>query len=219
MGIAGFEQRLEKLVEGVFARVFRSGVRPVELGRRIARDMDMRRSVDVQGRLRAPNEFIVRVSPEDDEQFAGIRTQLENELADAAREHARDEGYAFSGPVAVTVVAEPGLRVGEFRIESHLREGDGGVGPGSIVLPDGQRFVLDAETVTVGRLPDCELLLVDPRVSRHHAEIRPSGDDFVLVDLGSTNGTRVNGVRVAQRVLRDGDELAFGSTRLRFEAS
>lgn len=219
MGIAAFEQRLENLVEGVFARLFRSGVRPVELGRRIAREMDIRRSVDVQGRLRAPNEFVVSLSLADDEQFEGVRTQLEHELADAAREHARDEGYAFSGPVTVTVVADPGLRVGEFRIESHLREGEGGVGPGSIVLPDGQRFVLDAEVVTVGRLPDCELLLVDSRVSRHHAEIRPHGDEFVLVDLGSTNGTRVNGVRVSQRVLRDGDELGFGSTRLRFEAS
>lgn len=219
MGIAAFEQRLEHLVEGVFARMFRSGVRPVELGRRISREMDIRRSLDVNGRMRAPNEFVVSVSQADDDEFSGIRTQLEHELADAAREHARDEGYVFSGPVTVTVAADPALRVGEFRIESHQREGHGGAGPGSIVLPDGQRFVLDDEVVTIGRLPDCELLLADPRVSRHHAEIRPSGDDFVVVDLGSTNGTRVNGVRVSQRVLRDGDELAFGSTRLRFEAS
>ena len=58
-----------------------------------------------------------------------------------------------------------------------------------------------------------------PNVSRNHAEIRPQGDGFLLVDLGSTNGSKVNGVRVDQRMLNDGDELTFGNTRMRFEAS
>lgn len=219
MGIGSFERRLENLVEGVFARVFRSEVRPVELGRRIAREMDIARSVDVSGRLVVPNHFTLTVSPADDEQFAGIRARLQAELADAARHHARDEGYVFSGPVDVELGRDDSLRTGEFRIAAQFRQGDGGSGAGSIVLPDGQRFVLDAEVVTVGRLPDCELLLVDPKVSRHHAEIRPRADGFVVVDLGSTNGTRVNGVRVSERILRDGDDLGFGNTHLRFEAS
>jgi hypothetical protein len=219
VGIAGFERRLENLVEGVFARVFRSGVRPVELGRRVAREMDIARSVDVQGRLVVPNDFSITVSTTDDEQLGGIRSQLEAELADAAREHARDEGYVFRGPVATALGCDPNLRTGEFRIEARMQQGIGGVGPGTLVLPDGQRFVLDADTVHVGRAPDCEVVLVDAKVSRHHAEIRPRGDEFVLVDQGSTNGTRVNGVGVTEQTLRDGDDLGFGNTHLRFEAS
>lgn len=219
MGIGGFERRLENLVEGMFARMFRSGVRPVELGRRLAREMDIARSVDVQGRLSVPNDFAVTVSTADDEHLGGIRSQLEGELADAAREHARDEGYVFCGPVSVALGCDDALRTGEFRIDARMQQGPGGVGPGTLVLPDGQRFVLDADTVHVGRAPDCEMVLVDVKVSRHHAEIRPRGDEFVLMDRGSTNGTRVNGVTITERILRDGDDLGFGSTHLRFEAS
>jgi len=219
VGIGGFERRLENLVEGVFARVFRSGVRPVELGRRIAREMDIGRSVDVRGRTLVPNEFTVVVSGDDADRLEGIREQLEAELADAVREHARDEGYVFSGPVEVSLWQDETLREGEFRIESRFGRGPGGVGPGSLVLPDGQRFVLDAETVRIGRHPDSEVLLNDPKASRNHAEIRPQGDAFVLSDLGSTNGTRVNGIAVREHSLSDGDDLAFGSTHLRFEAS
>ena len=73
--------------------------------------------------------------------------------------------------------------------------------------------------MSIGRLPECEITLVDANVSRRHAEIQPRGDGFVLVDLGSTNGSRVNGVRVTDRELRDGDELGFGNIRLTFQAS
>lgn len=219
MGIGDFERRLENLVEGVFARVFRSGVRPVELGRRMAREMDIGRSVDVRGRTLVPNDFQVVVSAVDADHLEGIRDQLEAELADAVRAHARDEGYVFSGPVVVSMWRDEALREGEFRIEARLGQGVGGVGPGSLLLPDGQRFVLDAEPVRIGRHPDSEILLADPKASRHHAEIRAQGDGFVVVDLGSTNGTRVNGLVVGEHVLVDGDDLAFGSTHLRFEAS
>ena len=63
------------------------------------------------------------------------------------------------------------------------------------------------------------MVLADPNVSRNHAEIRPQGEQYAVIDLGSTNGTRVNGVRIDKQVLQDGDELAFGNTRMRFEAS
>jgi pSer/pThr/pTyr-binding forkhead associated (FHA) protein len=87
------------------------------------------------------------------------------------------------------------------------------------VLPTGERFTLAEHPISIGRRPECNIVLADPNVSRNHAEIRPQGDGFVLTDLGSTNGSKVNGVRVEQRMLADGDELTFGNTRLRFEAS
>jgi hypothetical protein len=219
MGIGGFERRLEHLVEGVFARVFRSGLKPVELGRRIARELDTNRSVGVRGTTTVPNHFTVVLSVADAENLAGILESLSGELADAAREHARDEGYTFCGPVEVDITTDERLHTGEFRITPEMRAGPGGVGAGSLVLPDGQRFVLDDEVVTIGRLNDCHVMLSDPKASRHHAEIRPEGDHFVVVDLGSTNGTRVNGLQVGQQTLRDGDELTFGNTRILFQAS
>lgn len=219
MGLQGFERRLERMVEGVFARAFRSGLKPVELGRRLTREMDDNRSVGVTGRTVVPNSFTVYLSDPDYEQFAEVHDALGRELADCAREHAKDEAYTFMGPVEVELVVDDSLRTGSFAIEGRLREGDGGGGAGALVTPSGERIGLSEGVTTVGRLPECSLVLNDPNVSRHHAEIRPQGTGFVVVDLRSTNGTRVNGVRITERVLQDGDEVAFGNTRMRFEAS
>jgi pSer/pThr/pTyr-binding forkhead associated (FHA) protein len=90
---------------------------------------------------------------------------------------------------------------------------------GSLVLADGRRIGLGDEPVTIGRLPECEVPVNDPNVSRRHAEVRRQGADYVVVDLGSTNGTRVNGAGVRERRLADGDEISVGNTTLRFEAS
>lgn len=219
MGLKGFERRLESMVEGVFARVFRSGLRPIEIGRKLVREMDSNRSVDVRGRTIVPNSFTVNVSEEDFDRFAEIGDTLVRELCDAAREHAREEGYSFLGPVTVELVVDDRVRTGEFRVTSRMREGPGGVGAGSLLLPNNERYILGDRVVTIGRLPDCDITIMDSNVSRHHAEIRPRGDGFVLVDLGSTNGSRVNGVRVTERELLDGDEIAFGNTRLIFSSS
>lgn len=215
----GFERRLEQLVEGTFSRVFRSGLRPVELGRRLVREMDSQRSVGVNGEAVAPNAFVVEIAPDDAERFAEMSESLRRELADAAREHARTEGYTFLGPVEVALTVGERLKTGNFRIAASLREGEGGLAPGSLVLPDGQRVVLGEAIVSIGRLSDCTLVIEDGNVSRNHAEIRPHGTGFKLVDLDSTNGSLVNGERVAERHLRDGDLLEFGSVGIRFEAS
>jgi hypothetical protein len=215
----GLERRLEQMVEGVFARVFRSGIRPVELGRRLVREMDEGRSVDVRGRTVVPNYFTVRMSRTDHDEFADIHESLCRELAETAREHARDEGYVFMGPVAVELRVDPQMRTGAFAIEGRLREGKGGTGAGSLVLPSGERIALREQVVSVGRMPSSTIVLADPNVSRNHAEIRPRGTGWMLVDLNSTNGSRVNGVRVASQELHEGDVLQFGNTRIRFEAS
>jgi hypothetical protein len=221
VGLKGFERRLERMVEGAFAMAFKSGLRPVELGRRLTREMDNNRSVGVKGQPVAPNFFTFSIGPDDDAQFAEVYESLERELADAAREHARDEGYRFMGPVEVVFAVDPTRRAGTFELEARLRGGaDGaGSGPGSLVLPTGDRFTLAQAVVTVGRMAESNLVLADPNVSRNHAEIRPQGDGYVVVDLGSTNGTKVNGIRVQEHVLSDGDEIAFGNTTMRFEAS
>lgn len=219
MGLKAFERRVERMVEGAFARAFRSGLRPVELGRRIVREMDDNRSVDVRGRTVVPNSFSVALSQADHDQLADIKDTLVRELSDAAREHARDEGYTFLGPVEVDIVVDTKLWTGAFQIDGRMREGTGGIGAGSLLLPTNERVVLGEHTVTVGRNPDSTIVLADPNVSRQHAEIRPRGTGFVLFDLGSTNGSKVNGNKVREHELHDGDEISFGNTKMRFEAS
>jgi pSer/pThr/pTyr-binding forkhead associated (FHA) protein len=111
------------------------------------------------------------------------------------------------------------LKPGRFSVTSRLRE-VGGRDLATLVLPSGERVTLSERTVTIGRLPDCTIALPDANVSRKHTEIRPSGEAFVIVDLGSTNGTKVNGIRIeGERTLADGDIVSVGSTHLRFEAS
>ncbi len=219
MGLKGFERRLEHAVEGVFSRVFRSGVRPIEIGRRLTREMDDMRTLDVRGRSITPNSFSISLSAEDHASFADFADSLARELCDAAREHARDEGYSFVGPVETELVIDDEQRTGMFAIEARFRESAGGAGAGSLLLASGERFVLRDQITSIGRLPECEVTLLDPNVSRRHAEIHQRGNGFAIVDLGSTNGCTVNGVRITDRELRDGDEIGIGNLRLTFQAS
>lgn len=219
MVLRNFEKRLERMVEGAFSRVFRSGLRPVEIGRRLTREMNDSRSIGVRGNTVVANDFTVHLSQQDMDEFADVTDSMRRNLADLAREQAREEGFDFMGPVSISFNVDPKMRVGAFAVEARLREGDGGAGAGSLVLPTGDRFVLGEDIVTIGRVPESVIMLEDPNVSRNHAEIRPSGTGFVLADVGSTNGTKINGIRVSERVLQDGDELTFGSTSFRFEAS
>lgn len=219
MGLKGFERRLERMIEGAFSMAFRSGLRPVELGRRLVREMNDNRSVDVRGRTVVPNAFTVELSAEDHAEFANISDTLGRELAEAAREHARDEGYHFLGPVEVVIAPSDAMRTGAFSIHGVLKEGQGGAGAGSLLLPTGDRIPLGEDTITIGRRPESTIVLADPNVSRAHAEVRPHGAGYLLVDLGSTNGSRVNGVRVGSHTLQDGDDISFGNTRIRFEAN
>ncbi len=218
MGLQQFERRLERLVEGVFAKAFRSGLQPVELGRRLTREMDAHRTVGVRGVI-APNAFTIALSPGDLERFESFSDALVRELADAAREHARSEGYVFVGPVEVVLEEDPSLTPGMFLLAGEARGGAGGGPVGSVVLPDGERVGVGDEPLTIGRLAECDVVLADSSVSRRHAELRRQGSDFVIVDLGSTNGTKVNGAGVKERRLADGDEITVGSAKLRFEAS
>jgi hypothetical protein len=216
MGLQQFEERLERLVEGTLAKPFRSSLQPVEIGRRLTREMDLHRRVGVRG-LIAPNHFAVTLSAADVGRFANFIEALSRELSDAAREHARIEGYSFVGPVEVEIFEGSGLKPGRFTVVAEVHESEDGGYLAELVMPDGRRVSLGSEPLVIGRLPECDIVLADSNVSRRHAELRRNGDTVVLTDLGSTNGTRVNGAPVRERVLASGDEVSVGSTKLIFE--
>jgi hypothetical protein len=217
MGLQGFERRLERFVEGAFARVFRSGLQPIEVGRRLAREIDLRRAVAPRGVL-APNAFRVLLSASDRSRFGPIEEELIKELVQVAQDHAAEEGYTFLGPISVVIETDASLRPGTLLVAGDMAPGRG---QAALTLPDGRRVVLDRDKVTLGRLPECDLAIADPNVSRHHAEVRRGADEtWVVADLGSTNGTKVNGLRTdAPHQLKDGDEITVGSTSIHFEAN
>ncbi len=216
VGLRSVERRLERFVEGTVGRVFRGGVRPVEIGHRIAREMSDSRSVGVKGQPVVANHFIVGLAAADIDRFADVRDSLVRELCDVAREHAREEGWTFMGPVQVEFEPEPERRAGSISVLARMKEAEGATGV--LHLPTGQQVVLGEFLVTLGRLPDCTISFDDPNISREHAEIQPDGAGFVLVDLGSTNGVEVNGMRVSQHRLVDGDRITLGATSIDFHA-
>ncbi len=218
MGLQQFERRLERLVEGAFAKAFRSGLQPVEIGRRLTREMDLQRTVAPRGTL-TPNHFTVVLGPADRARFAPIEAELVSELVAVAKEQARVESYVFLGAVAVEMTTDPDMSPGMLEVNGEMRAAEGAAA--QLVLPDGTRFNLGASPVTIGRLPECDVVLADVNASRRHVEVRQAtdgGGGYVAIDLGSTNGTKVNGVGIHSHRLQQGDEITIGSTHLRFEA-
>src|SRR6476659_2575299 len=194
MGLQGFERSLERMVEGVFSRGSHSSIRPVELGRKLLCEMDDNRSVDVKGQRIVPNDFSFQLSGKDHAGFADIDEALNSELCETAREYAHAEGFQFMGPVRVTMTVDNSLKPGRFTVTSRMREAGSG-GAASLVLPSGERVALP-----------------DANVSRKHTEVQQRGNAYVISDLGSTNGTKVNGTRIdSERTLVDGDIVSVGS--------
>ena len=117
--LRSIEHRIESLLEGAFGRAFRSHVQPVELARKLAKEMDEHKTVSVS-RVYVPNEYMLYLSPEDRAQFASYEGSLLTELADYLAEHARREGYALLSPPRVTLDEDEDLAVGEFGIATRM---------------------------------------------------------------------------------------------------
>ena len=216
MVLRNFERRLEHLVEGTFARVFKSGLNPIEIGRRIVREVDANQSVAADGSLAVPNHYWVYLSSADHGRFAEVETQLTNELIEAARTHIADEQYRVLGPVSVTLVEAADYPEGTLQVQAQWREGVAQQTSASIVLSTGERFPV-GNPFTIGRLPGGSLVLTDENVSRNHAVIELAPTGWLVRDLGSTNGTQVNGSPIQESPLQNGDSVVFGATEATFE--
>lgn len=192
---------------------FRGPMQPIEISHRMLREMDLGRRVGVRG-LIAPNHFAVSVSRADLDRFEGFTDALVQELAESARLHAANEGYTFAGPVEVELFESKRLKAGRVDIVTSFFEGD--VRP-SLVLPDGKALSIGTEPLVIGRLPECAVVLGDTNISRRHAQVALDDGAVVVTDLGSTNGTFLNGRRITRATVRPGDEITVGTSRLRVE--
>ena len=219
MVIKKVENKIEKLVEGTFAKFFSSELKPVEISRKIVREIELNRSIGVHGDHLAPNDFDVAISESDYSNLIKAKEPLEQELEETIRDYSYQEGYIFLGSINVSIKKEENLRAGTFRIDARLKQDESGCPPGALVLPDGKRIQIGNDVITIGRLQDSTICIDDPSISRNQAEVLLRETGYLLSDLGSTNGTLVNGRRISQHVLTDHDQIEFGSYRIRFEAS
>jgi hypothetical protein len=219
-----FERRLEGLVEGLFAKTSRSGLQPVELAKRLMREMDAGKVVGLRGVV-APNRFVFTLSSDDGARFEQAEQALAGELQQVARDVAGERGWGLVGPPDVDFEIDEGLRRGQFRLEASLVEGaervapaPAGSGAALVIHESGAaRTVRISEaTVTIGRLPECEVVVHDPGASRRHAQVARQGTAWTVTDLGSTNGTQVNGRTMQQHVLADGDRITIGTSVIEF---
>jgi hypothetical protein len=254
MGVAkNLEQRLENIVEGFFTKVFRSGLQPVEVGRRIQRELGENKTVSVN-RVYVPNDFQVSIGPDDYKRFKPMESGLVREFTDMVIDAAKRNRYNLMGVPRISFVEDEDLGKGEFRVEASLAADEargqpsvstrqpseddahstraisagtadrlGLVGSGAHLIvvdesgKDKERISITRAPVTIGRLSTNDVVLSDPNVSRKHAEVRRDGGRWILVDLGSTNGTLVNGKLAKEHPLHNGDRIAFGTSELRFE--
>jgi hypothetical protein len=227
-GLQRFEQRLEQLISGVFARTFRSAVQPVEISAALAREVDNSAQILSRDRRIVPNDFHVELSPADHERLSGLGSTLDRELVSTLKEHAATQSYVFTGPVTITLESAEDLTTGRFRVRSKAvaRVSQAGPDPTETQVRratatleiNGERLPLAPPGIVVGRGNDADLRVNDPGVSRRHVEFRVTDDTdgprVSVHDLGSTNGVLVNGRRVEEATLADGAEIRIGNTIL-----
>jgi hypothetical protein len=247
--LRSLESKIAGLVEGTFSRAFRSEVRPVEIARKLAREMEEHKAVSVS-RTYVPNEYRVFLSPRDRDRFSDYEGALAAELAGYLLEHARRERLALLSRPVIEFETDDRLGLGEFGIQTRVvqppEEPQQAPPPDEsgrtmvystagrvaepleerararvqtvLLLVDGKRMVVGPAGAVLGRSRQCDIVLNDPNVSREHAEIRPRGGSWVLSDLGSTNGSVLNGRRIdGSEVIRPGDEIELGTSLIKFE--
>jgi len=219
---------VEGAVSGAFARAFKGDVQPVEIAARLQRELDAEAKLLSRDKRLVPNEFKVGLSQHDHDKLAPYATTLNAELATALRNHARETGYVFNGPVKVVFELDSSLPTGRFTVDSEAvagitprsgRASETSINRAPLVLEvNGTRHPLQPPGLVIGRGTEADLRINDPGISRRHAQIRVNAAgpqvQIDIVDLGSTNGIVVNGHRVQQAALQEGSRIEIGSTRM-----
>ncbi|MEO6886491.1 MAG: DUF3662 and FHA domain-containing protein [Jatrophihabitantaceae bacterium] len=258
-----FERRLEGLVGGAFARVFKGQVEPVEIGAALQREAADKKSIVGNGQVLTPNRYRVTLSPSDNERLLPWEAQLTSSLAELVQEYLDENRWTTIGDIEVFLAEDPELHTGIFGVASRMEQGapprrrphdslsmpvvpgyPPAVEPPPLPRPvrapapnhsqpeppslpyDGtaallvdqtdERFTLRVGSNVVGRGTDADLQLLDQGVSRRHIDVQFDGHTATAYDLGSTNGSTVNGHEVGSQVLRHGDVIRIGHTRIVF---
>lgn len=228
MGVLdGFEKRIEKTVNGMFSRFGSKDLQPVDLSSALEREIDSQAAPMGQDRTVAPNEYRFELSTPDFDRIDKWGSEaLANELADKLTKYAETQHYSFVGPVVVIFEENLNLQKGDFRLTSESVQGNAAPVTDKSSSRDfpvleisGRQYLLTATKTVIGRGSDCDIVIDDPGISRHHLEIDITKNGVIARDLGSTNGTYVEGHLVPAATLINGNTITIGRTRILFWAS
>jgi FhaA, N-terminal domain/FHA domain len=230
-----FEKRLEKLFEAPFKKLFKGGVQPLEIARRLVKEVEDGRVLGVNATL-APIFYQVSLGPVDYERLSSYFDRLAPEMEGMIIDYTSEKGYNLTARPQVTFEEREDLGEGEFEISTQLdkpqaavttpevakrRESEQAFAILSLLSGEnaGTSYYLQNRKTSIGRSHENDFIIPDARASRFHAEIERSPQGYILRDLASTNGTLVGGRRVRERLLEDGDEISMGDTDMRFRFS
>lgn len=235
-----FEQLMENMVEGSVARLFRSRLEPAEIAKRLERAMESQQTISVR-RIIVPNIYRAFLNPEDFAAIQPFRGEIEREMATYLRELADERSFSMLEHPRVELAADAAVARRGIQVVAETSSGQPDAsntqvmsgtqhlkaaparGVGAMLLldtPQGAHTIpLESTLLTVGRGLNNDVILEDTRVSRHHAELRYKTRRFWVSDLGSTNGTFVNGERVTEQALRNGDTISLGGLEMVFRES
>lgn len=221
-----FEKGLERAIKTPFNKHFKTEVKAVDIVSAVKQDMDDKAADVSKTRTIAPNDFVISLSISDMEQLEqwGIETMAE-ETIQSATNHAMNQRYSFVGPVNVQFTVDDVLPTGTLQVISTTKRG--AIAPATtqsstqhpILEIDGTRYLLTGAVTVLGRGSDCDIVINDTGISRRHLQIQITPERVIAKDLGSTNGTYVEGHRTDAATLVDGNQITIGRTRILFWAS
>lgn len=201
-------------MNSAFAKTFRSGIQPVEIASALRREADTNAAVVSRDRIITPSDYLVRLSPDDHERMRALGRALNDELFALLTAHARTQGYSFAGPLHISIEADERVATGVVRVTSSSVESS--VDWQGVVEIDGRRHPLTSARTVIGRGSDADITISDAGSSRRHAEILWDGERGMLRDLGSTNGTKVDGQKIREIALAPDTSFTIGRTELTF---
>ncbi len=214
MGILdSFERGLERAVNGAFARTFRSGLQPVEITAALRREVDTHASPVARDRVLVPNRFVVRMSEADHLAMTALGEPLLDELSGLLTQYVAEQRYQMASPPVITLEPVEGFAIGMLEVESSSERVDVAWTP--MLEIDGKRYPVGTRTV-IGRGTDADITVDDTGISRKHLEVSWDGRQAEARDLGSTNGSTLNGARLTRAVLPNDSVLQIGRTRIVF---
>jgi hypothetical protein len=209
-----FEKGLERAVNGAFAKTFKSGLQPVEITSALRRELDTKAAVVSRDRILAPNRFTVRMAKADFQRMSSLGPTLVDELTQLVQQHATAQRYQFAGGISITLADDASLSEGMVQIDSSAVKGSVAWTP--VLDIGGKRYPLVKSRTVIGRGSDADITVEDTGTSRRHVEILWDGSRAQVRDLGSTNGSQLNGSPVTQAVLEPDSVVTIGRTPIVF---
>ena len=227
-----FEDSLDRMVNGAFAKAFKAEVQPVEIASALQRELNDRAAIIDRNRTVVPNVFHIELSTHDYTRLAVFRDALQGELTNLVKSYAQEQRYTLLGGVQIVISQDEELDTGIFRVRSEARAEVAAVSSSDLDSEAGAAVIAHQPRLEVGRIAyplvravtrigrgaDVDIRIDDPGASRNHAEI-VMGSPLILRDLNSTNGTTVDGRRVTELELQEGTAIKIGSTTLVFRNS